>query len=118
MEQAIPCKSSFLSFRLSVPTTKGTLYVSSQDIIRMEASSNYTRMYFTNHKPLVIAKVLGQYESLLSAFGFLRTHRSHLVNKNYISFVDDRGKLQMNDLSVVELSRRKKSAVMKLLKAA
>src|SRR5262245_16840821 len=102
--------------RVPVATTEGLYFFHPEEIIRFEASSNYTYIHFTNRKPMLIAKVLGQYEEQLSGSGFVRTHRSHLVNKQYITFIDGQGNIVMEDNSRVEISRRKKKEVMSELK--
>ncbi|MEO6405413.1 MAG: LytTR family DNA-binding domain-containing protein [Ferruginibacter sp.] len=107
-----------IPFQLPVPTSKGTYFFDPCDIIRLEASSNYTCIYFNNRLPLLIAKILGDYEDVLAGCGFVRTHRSHLVNKSYVSFVDNAGNILMKDASRVEISRRKRKQVIELLKAA
>ena len=104
------------NYHLSVPTEKGIYFFNPSEIIRMEANSNYTCIYFTNRLPLVIAKILGAYEQTLSGYGFVRTHRSHLVNKSFIRYVENTGNILMQDASRVEISRRKKKEVMRLLK--
>lgn len=102
--------------RLTVSTIEGLYFFNADEIIRLEARSNYTYIYFTNRKPMLIAKVLGEYEDQLSTAGFVRTHRSHLVNKQYITFIDGLGNIVMEDNSRVEISRRKKKEVMCELK--
>lgn len=102
--------------KLAIATYEGTYFFNPQEIIRLEASSNYTYIYFTNRKPILIARVLADYEVLLSSFGFVRTHRSHLVNKQYVMFIDSSGKILMKDESRAEISRRKKKVVMKELR--
>jgi two-component system LytT family response regulator len=77
-------------------------------IVRLEASSNYTRVYFTDHPPVLMAKVLRDYDDLLRPFGFIRTHRSHLVNLQHVRRLDERGAILMCDTSKVEVSRRKR----------
>ena len=77
-------------------------------IVRLEADSNYTRVFFTNHPPVLMAKVLRNYELLLSAHGFIRPHRSHLVNLQHVECFDGRGNILMRDASRVEISRRKR----------
>jgi DNA-binding LytR/AlgR family response regulator len=49
--------------------------------------------------------------------GFVRTSRTHLVNRNYISYVSPDGKVKMTDDSMAEISRRMKSKVMRVLRA-
>jgi DNA-binding LytR/AlgR family response regulator len=48
--------------------------------------------------------------------GFVRTHRTHLVNRQHIAFVSSSGTVVMNDESKAEISKRMKSSVMKTLK--
>ncbi len=101
-----------------IATAEGKYFFSPEEIVRLEASSNYTQIHFLNKKKLLTAKVLKDYEEQLEPLGFVRTHRSHLVNKRYISFVDSQGNIFMQDASVAEISRRKKSLVMKLIAGA
>lgn len=93
---------------LKFPTKGGTHRFQPDQIIRLEAESNYTFIHFRNHKPILMAKVLSAYESILSPFGFIRTHRSHLVNSMYIRTVDRNGHITMADNSIVCFSRRKR----------
>ena len=110
----IPAQST-TNFMLMLSTTEGRYFYHPEEIIRLEASSNYTYVFFTNRKPLLISKVLGEYEEQLCAAGFVRTHRSHLVNKKYIMCIDASGNIVMRDSSKAELSRRKKKEVMRQL---
>lgn len=102
--------------RVSVSTSEGLYFFNPSEIVRLEASSNYTYIHFINRKPMLIAKVLGDYEDMLSSLGFVRTHRSHLVNKKHILFVDSKGNIFMQDASKAGISRRKRTEVMKALK--
>jgi DNA-binding LytR/AlgR family response regulator len=45
---------------------------------------------------------------MLRVSGFLRVHRSHLVNAYFISVYDPQGVLQLSNDSQLEVSRRKK----------
>lgn len=103
-------------YKLPIATSEGTYFINTAEIIRFEASSNYTYIHFTNRKPMLVAKVLAEYESMLEALGFVRTHRSHLVNKRHVMFIDGTGNVIMQDESVAEISRRKKKEVMRALR--
>ena len=103
-------------FKLPLATSEGVYFFSPQQIIRLEAKSNYTSFYFRDHKPIMSARVLKDYARQLEPFGFIRTHRSHLVNKRYIHFVDNAGNIVMQDSFRTEISRRKKKKVMNALK--
>jgi two-component system LytT family response regulator len=101
--------------KIAIATMDGRYFFNPEEIVRLEASSNYTNIYLLNKKKMLTAKVLKDYEEQLEPLGFVRTHRSHLVNKRYISFVDGKGNIIMQDTSKAEISRRMKSRVMKVL---
>ena len=58
------------------------------------------------------------YDKLLKPYGFLRTHRSHLVNLQYVECLDTNGDILMQDASHAEISRRKKNEVYRTIKYA
>jgi two-component system LytT family response regulator len=103
-------------FRLALPTKDGVHFLQPQDIIRCEAVGNYTKFFINNNKTYLISKTLGEYDTLLTPHNFIRTHKSHLVNKKYISFIDHDGFAVLKDNSKVEVSRRRKEDVMAQLK--
>lgn len=104
------------STNISVSTSDGLFFFSPEEIVRLEASSNYTYLYFVNRKPMLISRVLGEFEELLVQQGFIRTHRSHLVNRRYVQYVNAEGVITMQDASHAEISRRRKKEVMKTLR--
>lgn len=104
-------------FKLALATTAGTYFYSPEEIIRLEAESNYTRFFFVHQKPLLTSRTLGEYEEILSDYGFMRTHKSHLINKKHAVRITREGALAMVDQSMVEISRRRKEEVMAFLKS-
>jgi len=103
-------------FRLALPTKEGVHFLFPSDIVRCESTGNYTRFFTVNNKTYLISKTLGEYDTLLTPHQFIRTHKSHLVNKKYISFIDHDGFAVLKDNSRVEVSRRRKDDVMAALK--
>lgn len=103
-------------FRLALPTKEGVHFLLPADIIRCEALGNYTRFFVTSGKNYLISRTLGEYDTLLTPQNFIRTHKSHLVNKKYISFIDHDGFAVLKDNTKVEVSRRRKDEVMEALK--
>jgi two-component system LytT family response regulator len=83
----------------------------------MQGDGNYTFIHFKDKKPIVTSKTLKHYEEMLEEFGFIRTHKSHLVNPLHIlKLAPDRDCLLLTDGSQVDISRRKKEDVIDLLK--
>jgi two-component system, LytTR family, response regulator len=104
-------------FKLALPTKEGVHFLSPVEITRCEAVGNYTKFFTAASKTYIISKTLGDYDTLLSPHNFIRTHKSHLVNKKFISFIDHDGFAVLKDNSKVEVSRRRKEEVMAALKA-
>lgn len=104
--------------QITIATTAGYFFFIADEIIRLEACSNYTNIYFTNKKKILTSKVLKEFAAVLEPMGFVRTHRTHLVNKKHIAFVSNSGDIVMKDESTAEISRRMKSSVMKALRNA
>lgn len=109
-------RSTQAEFKLAISSSEGIYFYNPSQIIRLEAESNYTRFFFTDKKPLVVAKTLGEYEEMLAPHGFLRTHRTHLVNRSYVQSFMPEGFLLMKDNSKVEISRRRKEEVLGTLR--
>lgn len=103
---------------ITLVTAEGNYFFSPDEIVRLEASSNYTKIFFSNQSKMIIAKVLKEFAEMLQPFGFVRTHRTHLINRQHILCITREGHIIMKDASVAEISRRMKSGVMKVLKNA
>jgi two-component system LytT family response regulator len=94
-------------YRLAVATLDGTFFYNPTEIIRCEAVGNYTRLYIKDKKNIIASRTLKEYEDILSDQQFLRVHRTHLVNIQYISSYTRDHELKMKDGSIVTISRRK-----------
>ncbi|MGN6638012.1 MAG: LytR/AlgR family response regulator transcription factor, partial [Mucilaginibacter sp.] len=77
-------KTNNAARKITVPTSKGLVFLSIDDIIRCEASVNYTTIYLKDKQQLMVAKTLKDFEDILSDLQFFRIHNSHLINLNYI----------------------------------
>jgi two-component system LytT family response regulator len=93
--------------RLAISTSEGTLFLSTDEIIRCEADSNYTKFVLNKRSNLLASKTLKDFEELLTAHDFLRIHKSHLVNRKYVKKLTPQGYVVMADESHVEVSRRR-----------
>jgi two-component system, LytTR family, response regulator len=103
-------------FKLALSTLQGTYFHKPEEIIRLEGEGNYTRFFFTNKTSLLTTYTLKSYEDILINYGFLRVHKSHLVNKEHVINYTGDGHLTMSDFSKVEISRRRKEDVFAALK--
>jgi two-component system LytT family response regulator len=104
-------------FRLALPSREGVHFLFPEEIVRCEALNAYTKFYTANGKQLISSKNLGEYEELLLPYHFIRSHKSHLVNRAFISFIDHEGFITLKDSTKIEVSRRRKEEVMELLRS-
>jgi len=94
--------------QLIIPTNKGGKTVLVSSIIRVEASSCYSKIYFNNERPLLVAKVLQWFEDHLPDEIFCRIHRTHLINRMYVTAMSDRSSVALINGETIQISRRKK----------
>ena len=100
--------------KIIIPTNKGLEVVMYENIIRIEANSNYCRVFFDNARPLTVAKLLHWFEGRLSEEYFYRIHRTHIVNRMFIAGISDDNKLTLVNGEQIQWSRRKKNIVRRM----
>jgi two-component system, LytTR family, response regulator len=98
-----------------IPTNKGIREVMTENIVRVEASSSYSKIYFINEYPLTVAKVLHWFEDKLPGHFFYRIHRGHIVNCRYIETISANDKLTLSNGEQLQVSKRKKTGFRKLV---
>jgi two-component system, LytTR family, response regulator len=103
--------------KLAIPTLDGLLFYDINNIIHLEANSNYTYIHLTNKTKITASKTLKEFEELLPEDIFFRTHHSHLINLNYIKryIKGDGGQIELQNGTYVDVSRRKKDEFLKAI---
>ena len=95
--------------RIGLPYKNETNLTNIDDIIRLEAESNYTRVFLNNKTSVLVAKTLKKFESILSEYQFKRVHQSHLVNLSYVkSFNTKKRILILSNGTEIPISKRLK----------
>jgi DNA-binding LytR/AlgR family response regulator len=110
--------------KIAVPTLDEIRCIDVKEIIRVQALSNYSKIYLANGHSIVVAKVLRWFEERLVVAGqpgvaatvFLRTHRTHLINTGFIAGYRN-GKIQLVNQEHIEVAKRRKQAVKNLFAA-
>ena len=100
--------------KIALPLLDGLEVVQVKDIVRCQANDNFTDFHFRDKKKMMICRTLKFYEELLTTSGFLRVHKSHLVNLDHIKkyLKGKGGQLLMDDESVIDVSPQKKEELM------
>lgn len=110
-------KKNEVSKRFAVPTLKGLLFVNANEIIYCLADGNYTTLYLTHKRELVVSKALGDFEEFLENEGFYRIHHSSLINLTHLQeyVKGEGGYVVLTDGYHADVSRRKKEQFLKQL---
>lgn len=69
---------------LTVATVGRVDHIEWRLLVRVEAFSNYSKLFMANGKTLFVAKVLKKFEEQLSEEVFIRSHKTHLVNRMFV----------------------------------
>jgi len=96
---------------LRIPHHRGVLLVPPEEIIRIESMSNYSKIFFTTHRPMVVAKVLYWFQERLPQQMFARVHRSHLINRLFVKETDTNNIILLSNGEKITMSRRKKMSL-------
>jgi two-component system, LytTR family, response regulator len=106
-----------LTSRIALPVKEGIIYLMVADIIRVESDGSYSTFYTSDGKKYMVSKNLKEYEDVLPVKEFFRSHKSHLINiKKVKKFLRTDGFfVEMEDGSMVEISRRKKDEFLILM---
>ena len=104
--------------RIVLKTADKLHVIEVKNIIRCESDNAYTTV-FTDTDKIVVSKSIKYYDELLTNFGFMRVHQSHLVNPNCITFYNkhEGGYLTLTDNSSVPVSNQKKPILLNYLEA-
>jgi two-component system LytT family response regulator len=71
--------------KIMLPTMEGFEIVPIKEILYCEAADNFTKFYFDGGQPLLICRTLKYFEEVLLPHGFLRIHRSYVINPDFVT---------------------------------
>ncbi|WMN07742.1 response regulator [Marivirga arenosa] len=103
--------------KVALPCHDGLVFASLEDIVYLEASSNYTIFHMKDGQTHIVSKTLKEYEDLLSNTKFCRIHNAHMINIDYLKkYVrGDGGYVIMHDDKSLDVSKRKKSGFLQMI---
>jgi len=103
--------------KIAISTSEGIEFIPIKNIIHIESRSNYSKIFLTDNKSIMVTKILKDFEEMLFPYNFYRVHNSHLINLNYIQkYVRSQGgHVQLQDGTLIDISRRKKEEFLKMI---
>ncbi len=97
--------------KLTLPYGQGFKMIDVDDIIYIEADSNYSVFHLSNHDKITVSKVLREFEELLPSDQFVRIHKSSIINLNHLKEYNSKNGLQalLKNGDNINVSRRRAS---------
>lgn len=112
--------NSGVAKKICIPTFNGQGYsvLQTDEIIHIKGEDNYTIFNLVSNNKVVVSKTLKEYEELLDGFGFLRIHKSSIINLNHLVETIKNGELNviMSNGNEIPVSRRRGPLLLKKLK--
>lgn len=71
--------------KITIPVQDGFEVIAAKEILYCKADDNYTQIFLRSGKKKLVSKTLKFFEDALTSFGFVRVHKSYLVNVNEIA---------------------------------
>lgn len=104
--------------KIMLPTMEGFEIITINTILYCEAADNFTKFYFESGTPLMICRTLKYFEDILKEHNFLRIHRSHLINPDFVIRYSKGkgGYVTMKNNKELEVSSSKKKELLELFK--
>ncbi|MEO8734489.1 MAG: LytTR family DNA-binding domain-containing protein [Flavobacteriales bacterium] len=107
-------QSDISDMKLTLSVGERVFFIAPADVTHCVADDNYTELRLDDGRHFVSARTLKDYEDMLAPLGFLRVHRSTLVNRTTISHVDQ-SHVVLKGGARIEISRRKRDEVIRAL---
>lgn len=97
--------------KITLPSAQGYKLVDIDDIVHIEADSNYSVFNLVNLDKIIVSKVLKDYEEILPENKFVRVHKSSIVNLQYVKQYNSKNGLQvlLSNGETINVSRRRAS---------
>jgi two-component system LytT family response regulator len=104
--------------KINLPNSNGFQILDINNILYVNADSNYSVFHLNTHKSIIVSKHLKEYQEILENSGFFRIHKSTLINLNYLTDYSNKNKLivRLSDGSEHTVARRKVSGFLKTIK--
>lgn len=95
--------------KIAVSSQTGISFISFDDIIYIEASNNYSKIYIAGGGSHVISRTLKDVQDVLEESHFLRIHRQYIVNLNHAVHLNrNEGILTMGNKAMLPVARNQK----------
>ncbi|WP_028374598.1 LytR/AlgR family response regulator transcription factor [Leeuwenhoekiella sp. MAR_2009_132] len=107
---------TFQQKKIVVPTQNGLQFLKIADILRCEGTDGYTKIYLADQTSILSSHSIGHFADLLGDSVFFKTHKSHLINLDYLKSYLNEGYVILEGKHQVPVSRNKRSDFLNFLR--
>lgn len=104
--------------KIAVSTSAGFEIIPLEQIVFLEAISNYTHIHLVHKRVLVASKTLKEFEDILPVESFCRIHNASLVNvTSIVKYIKgDGGQVILSDGAILDVARRRKDELLQKIR--
>jgi two-component system, LytTR family, response regulator len=99
-------------------TRSGEHSIDARRIIYLSGNGNYTIFHLATGEQVITTLSLSAYSPLLEIYGFIRVHKSHLLNTHYLDMCQwvRLSELTLPNGKTIEVARRRRKTIKKMVK--
>jgi two-component system LytT family response regulator len=103
--------------KIAIRSTQGTDIVKLKDIMYIKAASSYSEIFLVSGSKIFASKKLKEFEKLENTEMFLKIHRSHIININFLKKISkvEKGTVIMTDDTELSISASKMTELLNLI---
>lgn len=103
--------------KIAISSLDAVRYLLVNQIVRLEADGSYCRIIMADGEAIVSSKNMHHYEQVLPSDTFIKVHRSHIINTNFVNAIikTDGGSIQLSNGHEIPISRRKKEVFLRII---
>ena len=101
--------------RIVIKNSDGIHFLMFEELIYCQSDGAYTSFVMSDGRNVLSSKGLKEYEKLLPAHSFIRSHQSYLVNKRFIKKITRDHFIELKNGALIPVSDRRREFVIKEL---
>jgi len=103
----------YSELKIAIPIKSGVQLLPKKEIIYLEATGNYTKVFRSGGKELLVSKTMKLFEPALKETFFVRVHRKYIVNVLEITafLKSNGGELEMSNGDCISISKKQQESI-------
>lgn len=108
--------TKFVNQKVMIPNREGVLFIKNSEILYCEGEDGYTRVHLTSGKNELSSQSIGKFYEILPKHQFFQTHKSFVINLQFISKYLNEGYIILENDAKIPVSRQNRELLFSHLK--